>query len=160
MENETYITPEMNTAQNTPPALGALNGYTGFHLRIAQIKVFKNFEAQLGELGVSPAIFSALEIVHLNPGITQSTLAKAIHLDHSSMVPLLDKLSSRGLLLRETSTTDRRHKMISLTDAGRELHTRAAARVAEHERANQSALTVEERREFFRLLVKFCKISP
>lgn len=150
----------MNTPQDESPPLGALAGYTGFHLRVAQIKVFKNFEAQLGELGVSPAIFSVLEIVRLNPGVTQSKLAQAIHLDHSSMVPLLDKLSNRGLLLRETSTVDRRNKMIFLTDAGRELHTQAVARVAEHECVNRAALTAEERREFFRLLAKLCQEQP
>jgi DNA-binding PadR family transcriptional regulator len=36
------------------------------------------------------------------------------------VVPLLDKLAKRGLVERRASTTDRRHKHLHLTDAGRE----------------------------------------
>ncbi len=135
-------------------ALGTLTDRTGFHLRVAQILLFKNFAAKLGELGVTPAIFSVLEVLKANPGITQIRLAKAIHLDHSSMVPLLDKLGQRGLLIRETSTSDRRKKLVVLTAAGEELHALAFAKVGEHEEVIKSILTERERTELHRLLVK------
>lgn len=151
----------MPKTQKKPIALGVLPERTGFYLRVAQIKIFKHFESLLGELGVSPAIFSAMEILDLNPGITQTKLAKAIHLDHSSMVPLLDKLADRGLILRQTSTTDRRNKMVYLTDAGRELHAQAAAKVDEHESlTTQAVLTPAERQTLIQLLGKLCKDLP
>jgi len=148
------------TSQKKSIDLGILPERTGFYLRVAQIKVFKHFDSLLGELGVSPAIFSALEILHLNPGITQTKLAKAIHLDHSSMVPLLDKLGERGLIMRQTSTTDRRNKMVFLTDAGRELHAIASAKVDEHENSTREILSPKERLELIRLLGKLCKGLP
>lgn len=140
--------------------MGVLTDSTGFYLRLAQIKVFKVFGALLGELKVSPAIFSTLEILHLNPGITQTRLAKAIHLDHSSMVPLLDKLEDRGLLKREVSRTDRRNKMFTLTEAGSELHRQASALVQKQEELVAEPLTAAERHELFRLLIKLCKALP
>ncbi|MBK8759684.1 MAG: winged helix DNA-binding protein [Sulfuritalea sp.] len=44
-----------------------------------------------------------------------------MRLERSSMVPMLDKLSRRGLLGRRASTTDQRLNHLHLTDAGREL---------------------------------------
>lgn len=144
----------MPKTQRKCTTLGVLTDRTGFHLRVAQILLFKNFAAKLAELGVTPAIFSLLEVLTLNPGITQIRLAKAIHLDHSSLVPLLDKLGNRGLLVREASPTDRRKKLIFLTAAGKELHARAFEKVEEHESVGKSILTEAERLELHRLLTK------
>lgn len=155
-----FVEIRMPTTQKKPLDLGILADSTGFYLRLAQIKVFKIFGSMLGELKVSPAIFSTMEILHLNPGITQARLAKAIHLDHSSMVPLLDKLESRGLIKRQVSLTDRRNKMVTLTEAGSELHCQASARVRQQEALVSECLTAAERRELFRLLIKFHKSLP
>ena len=57
------------------PDRGTLDECIGFYLRVAQVKVFKVFDEILGEQGVTPASFSVLEVLHRNPGITQSNTA-------------------------------------------------------------------------------------
>jgi len=136
-------------------ALGCLANHVGFHLRLAQLAVFEQFERRLGELEVSPAIFSVLEVLHQNDGITQSKLAAAVRLDHSSVVPMLDKLARRGLVERRASTTDRRHKHLHLTDAGRELLAEATRRAELHEKEVCKPLTAAEKKLLLELLGRF-----
>ena len=83
------------------PSIGVLSNHVGFHLRLAQLAVFENIGRAMKDIDVTPAIFSVLEVLHENDGITQSKLAAAVHLERSSVVPLLDKLSKRGLVERD-----------------------------------------------------------
>lgn len=142
-------------ASRKNPTLGCLSNHVGFHLRLAQLAVFKHFESQLGEIEVTPAIFSVLEVLHQNDGITQSKLASAVQLDRSSVVPLLDKLAKRGLVEREASTTDRRHNHLHLTETGRGLLAEAQRRAEAHEKEICKPLTVAEKKTLLELLSRF-----
>jgi DNA-binding MarR family transcriptional regulator len=132
--------------------LGALGDFVGFRVRLAQIRVFRDFERSLAELGVTPASFSVLEVLRANPGATQTRLANAVHLDRSSVVPLLDKLEQRGLLRREASTTDRRNNHLYLSAQGVALLAAAMARVREHEQRMTGRLSVPEKKLLVSLL--------
>jgi DNA-binding MarR family transcriptional regulator len=134
--------------------LGALDSFVGFRLRIAQIRVFRDFEHGLAELGVTPASFSVLEVLRRNPGATQSKLASAVHLDRSSVVPLLDKLEQRGLLNRQASATDRRNNHIYLSREGEALLETAMLQVRKHERRMTARLTATEKKTVMALLAK------
>jgi len=140
-----------------PLTLGTLSSHVGFHLRLAQLAVFKHFEMRLGEIDVTPAIFSVLEVLHHNDGITQSRLAAAVNLDGSSVVPLLDKLAKRGLVERRASTTDRRHNHLHLTPEGQALHQDAARRAAQHEKEVCKGLSSSDKKLLLELLGRLRK---
>lgn len=137
------------------PVLGCLVNHVGFHLRLAQLAVFEHFDSRLGDIDVSPAIFSVLEVLQQNDGITQSKLAAAVRLNRSSVVPLLDKLAKRGLVERRASTTDRRHNHLHLTDAGRALMADAIIRAEQHEKEVCKPLTIAEKKLLLELLGRF-----
>lgn len=134
--------------------LGGLPNLVGFHLRMAQVMVFKDFEEKLAGLDVTPAIFGVLEILKHNKGLTQTRLAVAIGLDRSSLVPLLDKLQKRQLVAREASTKDRRSNNLHLTPQGEQLLSEAARRVALHEQRILSTLSKSETKQLIALLMK------
>ncbi|MDP2810926.1 MAG: MarR family transcriptional regulator [Rhodocyclaceae bacterium] len=136
-------------------ALGSLTSHVGFHLRLAQLAVFKDFERELAEIGVSPAVYSVLEVLQQNPGLTQSKLAGAVRLDRSSMVPMLDKLGKRGLVERLASTADRRHNHLYLTAAGAELLRQANERVNQHEKRVCAPFSHAEKKTLMALLTRF-----
>jgi DNA-binding MarR family transcriptional regulator len=143
------------TAKTTPTLeLGILPSLVGFHLRMAQVMVFKDFEQALAGLEVTPAIFGVLEILSHNQGLTQTRLAVAIGLDRSSLVPLLDKLQKRQLVAREASAEDRRSNNLAITPQGEALLAEATRRVAEHERRVLSGLGKAEVRQLINLLNK------
>ena len=134
--------------------LGSLPNLVGFHLRMAQVMVFKDFEQALAGLDITPAIFGVLEILSHNKGLTQTRLAVAIGLDRSSLVPLLDKLQKRQLVAREASTKDRRSNNLHLSPKGEQLLAEAARRVALHEQRILATLSKSEAKQLIALLMK------
>ncbi|MBL8490619.1 MAG: MarR family transcriptional regulator [Rhodocyclaceae bacterium] len=144
----------MPASKKPPIALGALADTLGFPVRLVQVAIFKDFAAEMGALGVTPAIFSVMEVLRGNPGITQSKLAATVRLDRSSVVPLLDKLEKRGIVSRQASTTDRRHNHLFLTEEGEGLLQEAVKRVRAHDKRISSALSPQERATLISLLGK------
>lgn len=134
--------------------LGSLPNLVGFHLRMAQVMVFKDFEQALAGLDITPAIFGTLEILSHNKGLTQTRLAVAIGLDRSSLVPLLDKLQKRQLVAREASTKDRRSNNLHLSLHGEQLLAEAASRIALHEQRILASLSKSEAKQLIALLAK------
>src|SRR4030095_8439003 len=121
--------------------LGELGDLLGFRIRLAQIAIFSDVHTELDALALTPASFSVLEILFHNRGLTQTRLAHAVRLDRSSLVPLLDRLPRRGLIRRETSTTDRRHNHLFLSAKAAVLRANALKRVREHETRLSARLT-------------------
>ncbi len=74
--------------------------------------------AAFAEIGLSPrgycVLFHALEAER-----TQIELAKISDLDKTTMVVTLDELEQAGLAERRPSSTDRRARIIAVTEAGR-----------------------------------------
>ena len=78
-------------------------------------------DARLAQSGLTDATWAPL--VHLHEsgdGIHQKDLAVRIGLDSSSLVRLLDILSTRGLIERREDDDDRRAKRVFLTGLGRQ----------------------------------------
>jgi len=88
---------------------------------------------------------------------TQVSLARAIAVDPSFMVRMIDDLQARGLVRRKRSETDRRQVIVSITAAGsRALGPLDAAygRLAE---AVERELTAADRTAFLRITEKMCR---
>jgi len=128
-----------------------LSGLLGYRLRLAQQAVFRDFATSVGE--VSPGRVGLLLLIEANPGVTQSRLARAVHLDRSTMVGVIDMLEERGLLERRRGE-DRRTNGLWLTRSGRTLMTRLKRRIELHERRIAMRLTSTERTQLIALLEK------
>jgi DNA-binding MarR family transcriptional regulator len=131
---------------------GVLTGLVGFHLRQAQIAVFRDFAATMGPLDVSPGLFAVLVLVEGNPGLKQSELARAVHLDRSSIVAVVDNLERRGLVERHAVAHDRRSNALRLTAGGAALLKGLKRRVASHEKRLARDLDPGERATLVALL--------
>lgn len=124
---------------------GVLTGLIGFHLRLAQIAVFRDFATTLATLDVTPGIFAVLVLIDTNAGLKQTELANAVGLDRSSMVAVIDNLERRGLVRRLAVATDRRANALRLTAAGKDLLKKAKRLVAAHEARLAENLAAGER---------------
>ena len=62
-----------------------------------------------------------LAALEQGPAQTQAQLAAAVRRDATRLIPILDRLAARGLLLRTPDPDDRRNRVVSLTAAGRSL---------------------------------------
>jgi DNA-binding MarR family transcriptional regulator len=140
--------------RDQPLKPGGLPGLLGYRLRVAQQAVFRDFATSVGE--VSPGRVGILFLVEANPGVTQSRLARAVHLDRSTMVGVIDALEARALIERRRGE-DRRTNGLWLTRGGRSLVERLKRRIEAHERRIANRLTAPERAQLIGLLEKLSR---
>lgn len=131
---------------------GVLPELVGYNLRRAQIAVFRDFAESVGELGVTPGQFGVLELIASNPGLSQSALARALGVDRSTIVGVLDRLQEAGLVERRPSARDRRSHALHLSDRGVAQAARMRRAIAEHEARVLNGLDAEEKAALLELL--------
>ena len=103
------------------------------------------------ELGISPREHSVLATA-MTGEFTQSEIARMVGLDKTTMVVTVDELEMAGLADREQSGTDRRARVIRVTDEG-ERFVREADKVLDRVREDVlSAVAPEDREAFLRAL--------
>ena len=113
--------------------------------------MFRDFASSVAEL--SPGRVGILLLLEANPGVTQSRLARAVSLDRSTMVGVVDMLESRRLIERRKGQ-DRRTNGLWLTKEGKALVTRLKRRILKHERRVAARLSDLERVQLLALLEK------
>ncbi|MDX1485918.1 MAG: MarR family transcriptional regulator [Alphaproteobacteria bacterium] len=131
---------------------GILTGLLGYRLRRAQAVVFNHFLESVGAAGISPGQFGVLVLIKENSGLSQSALAKALGIERSTMVAVIDRLEGQGWVERVTSETDRRSYALRLTSEGTAFLARVTPLVRRHERAIAAGLEAGERRLLIDLL--------
>jgi DNA-binding MarR family transcriptional regulator len=85
----------------------------------------------LGEAELSPGVGRALAHLSADRPIPMRELASALRCDNSYVTAVVDALEERGLVERQTHPTDRRIKVVMLTDEGTVLAKRVQAEFAE-----------------------------
>jgi DNA-binding MarR family transcriptional regulator len=135
---------------------GLLPSLLGYMLRRTQSAVFDDFAATFAHAGESltPGEFGLLVLVDRNGGLSQMSLARALGIDRSTLVPILDRLQARGLLMRRRSPTDGRTHAVTLTPAGEKAMARFTRLVRGHERRIAARLSAAEIRLLIELLDK------
>lgn len=139
-------------------ALGPLPGYTGYVLRRAQVALFENFINTFKPLGLRPAQFSVLLVVHANPGRRQSEIAAALGIRQANLVGLIDELDQRGLAKRKRLEADRRSHALTLTAKGKALLKTALAMQARFEQHLVAELGANEHARLIAALVKLYEV--
>jgi DNA-binding MarR family transcriptional regulator len=111
--------PELSDQPVDPAQLDlALDGYLGYVLRRAQMKVFQHLSARLEPYDLRPAQFTALMIIEQHPGLMQADLARALAIEPPQAVVLVNKLEKLGLAMRVRCKPDKRSYGIFLSKVG------------------------------------------
>lgn len=85
-------------------------------------------DARLKDLGVGQAGWMAIAFVaKAGQPLSQKELASQLSIEGPTMVATLDRLVAAGLVERMASDTDRRVKLIVLTEAGRSVYAKVSA---------------------------------
>lgn len=125
-------TPSQNDSDLLIPE--AFRDVIGYHLRVAQEVSFQAFSAMLEKTDLKPGWYSILTILSEYEELTPSELSKVCGRDRSTLTSTLKGLSIRGLIERRQNPDDQRSYSVSLTKAGREMHSRLHAFAQEHDR--------------------------
>ena len=113
-----------------------------FALYAASRATTNAYRPGLARLGLTYPQFVTLLVLWRNDGLGVATLAQRLHLDASTLSPLLKRMEAMGLVERRRSAQDERRVTIHLTAAGTELA--GPATEVHHEVADQSAITPDE----------------
>src|SRR5262249_4158041 len=101
--------------------------------------VQKLAEASIARTDLCLTDFAALEaLLHKGP-LTITELQEKVLLASGSMTAAVDRLERRGLLVRKSSTSDRRVRLLELTPQGRRL---AGSQFRQHARDLESLMSV------------------
>lgn len=131
----------------------ALTDDPGFLLSRASGMVARSVSKALAPLDLRVRSYSLLALAtEHSEGIAQRQLADIIGLDPSQVVALVDQLEERGLVARTAAPGDRRTKLVTATEAGRQLYDEAHARVTEQDTHHFSQLSPAELEQLVRLL--------
>ena len=142
----------IQTMNHDPSPELAMDNQPGYYIRrLHQISV-AIFLQQTEAFGITPVQYAALQTVGNSPRIDQRTLARTIGLDTSTIAGVIDRLESRGLLVRSASIEDRRVRQLTLTDAARQLLAEVAPAMLKAQQLILEPLVQEEQAEFTRLL--------
>jgi DNA-binding MarR family transcriptional regulator len=143
-----------------PILMGLLPELIGYHLRCAQVTVFRHYATTMGKRGVSAPQFGTLLLIEANPGISQSSIAEALRFDRSTLVQIIDRLESRDLVVREVSARDRRSHALRLTTPGATLLAELKDIALHHEEDIAHRLSAEERATLMQLLERVHREDP
>ena len=98
----------------------------------------RRFDQQAKHLGLTRSQYQTMAYLAHNEGIHQGALAEILEVEPITLVRILDRLEERGLVERRRHPTDRRLRLLFLTEAAKEpltkmlelgAHTRAEALV-------------------------------
>jgi DNA-binding MarR family transcriptional regulator len=129
-----------------------LRAFVGYNLKRAYLTVRDDFIASLADLQLRPTKFSALALIVANPDISQAGLARALSVERSNLVLIVDELEGRELITRNRVMGDRRTYALRATLKGRRLHDKAVAAIRAHEERLLARLTPDERHRLVELL--------
>ncbi|MBC8241862.1 MAG: MarR family transcriptional regulator [Alphaproteobacteria bacterium] len=153
----------MNNVKISPSPAGddydydLLPGLIGYNLRRAQTAVFQNFSESLKDCNITPGQFGVLVLIQANSGLNQTRLGKALGIDRSTVVGVIDRLEKRGLVERAPVPADRRSYALCLSDQGVTLLQHARSLVEAHERRIAQDLNPAEQKQLKALLSRLSR---
>ena len=114
---------------------------------------------RLADLNLPAADINALANLADGTGRTVGALATATGTRPSTLTSLLDRLTRRGYIVRETDPADRRSFVVRLTPDGLAAAQRAAAAIADLERQALATMTSAQRAGFHAVIDALTEVS-
>ena len=148
----------ISAAERTPQARlteARMHAIVGYQLAQAAILTNQVFDERVGRRGGLRRVeFTILALIQGNPDVTARQLARALDVTPPNIATWIDRLESRGLVVRNRSDSDARVQHIRVTRAGSALVDSSVQQLLEGEQAALSSLSTAERAMLVELLHK------
>ncbi|HEX2543260.1 MAG TPA: MarR family winged helix-turn-helix transcriptional regulator [Ramlibacter sp.] len=128
--------------------------FPGHLIRRLQQILLARYAAETEPFNLTPLQWATLRAAQGKPGLDQSTLARDIALDTSTVAGVVDRLEGRGLITRKPSPQDRRLRTLYITDEGTALLAQVSPVLVGVQRWLMEPLTPQEREQFWNALNK------
>jgi DNA-binding MarR family transcriptional regulator len=128
----------MNTKQKAAAVDRALklDSQLCFALYSASLAMTRLYRELLTELDLTYPQYLVMLVLWERDRLRVSDVGDRLHLDSATLTPLLKRLEQSGLVNRTRSAEDERSVIVTLTEEGRALRSRAAAVPGKVERAS------------------------
>ncbi|PUE19032.1 MarR family transcriptional regulator [Limnohabitans sp. MMS-10A-160] len=126
----------------------------GHLIRRAQQIAVGIFAQRLAEADITPVQFAILNALQDTPDIDQVTLAKRVAFDPATSGSVIGRLESKGWLRRQPHATDRRRKLLVVTQQGVEALANMQAAVADVQTQILAPLSAADQLQFVDLLTR------
>jgi DNA-binding MarR family transcriptional regulator len=147
MINRLDFTSAKASAQGSP-----LSAYLCFSVYTAMLRFNKIYRRALKVLKITYPQYLVLMVLRDRDNVSMTDIAQKVHLESSTLTPLLKRLEEQGIVCRRRYAFDERQVIISLTAHGNAIAAKAHAVPAYVTRV--SGLAQEENLELRRLLGK------
>jgi DNA-binding MarR family transcriptional regulator len=134
--------------------IGEIRNIVGFHIRLAHGAVYRHFTETFADVDLTQKQVSMLWLVDDHPDIAQTDLAKRMRMDRATTMAIVNRLESRGYLVRGKSDSDGRKQTLNLTNPGRKALVTAKAAIQQHERWLKSRFSEREVAKLIELLTR------
>ena len=132
--------------------IGEIRNIVGFHIRLAHGAVYRHFAETFAHLDLTQKQVSALWLVDDHPEIAQTGLAQRMRMDRATTMAIVNRLESKGYLVRRKSRSDGRKQALNLTESGRKALATAKRAIREHEQWLKSRFSEREVTKLIELL--------
>jgi DNA-binding MarR family transcriptional regulator len=119
--------------------------------RLHQIHVAM-FHEECGKYSITPVQFGLLTILDGKSPLDQVTRAAEIGIDRTNVADVVTRLENRGLVERRANQSDRRTRLVSITDDGRAFRGQVQHSMEIAQDRFLAPLRAEDRNLFMRLL--------
>jgi DNA-binding MarR family transcriptional regulator len=134
--------------------IGEIRNVVGFHIRLAHGAVYRHFTETFADLDLTQKQVSALWLIDDHPDIAQTGLAQRMRMDRATTMAIVNRLESKGYLLRRPSRNDGRKQALNLTDRGRKALAAAKRAIQQHEHWHKSRFNEREVAKLIELLTR------
>lgn len=131
-----------------------MNTSIGFKINEVALQININFNKVLEPYGIAVEQRGTLEIIKNDPRVNQSVIANILKKDKTTISRGLNSLEKKGLIYKEESSTDKRAKMIKLTQKGEAILEESLETAKTFRETISSNLSQEELHTLFSLLDK------
>ena len=131
----------------------------GYLIRRAHQTSMALFAQELGDYDVTSLQFAIMQALVDEPGADQITVAQRVALDAATSGSVIMRLEDRGWLRREPSPTDRRRKLLWLTEQGEKMAMEMKKPAKNVQQRLLAALSEAERVQFVAMLKRVSGID-
>jgi DNA-binding MarR family transcriptional regulator len=124
----------------------------GFLVRLLETRATALYDELTSQTEITPRQFGVMLTLYQRGTLTLTELATYIRVDRSTLGEMINRMSDRGLVRKESNDVDRRSATVTLAKSGEQALLRLVTGVAQLQEELLGPLPAEDRAHFMRCM--------